>query len=419
MATIPGDASVSGHGTSMDRIHALLEHGFPWMTFPPDIEQKFQHDRAEERTRHFCISGLISLFVYNGFLLADYLLTPDVFVLAAAFRLLVFTPIALIPLYLVYKKSPVWIRLASPALVDRLALMGGVGAALSMCPAPMLSNSPLLYFYPAGFLVVITYGNAVLRLRFWFAVTFTVVVLAIFMAVVALKPTFPPYLLWSLALMLWSVALFTLSGNYVQERDERRRYLLILSERSLVNDLSLAQTRLREVSQTDALTALHNRGHIQSHLRLTWERARWVGDPFSLVLVNIDHFKKFNDRYGNPAGDECLQKVAQVLMDSPQTADGAVARYSGDEFMMVLPKTDAEQAMGVAERLRQAVENLGVRHEGSPTARQLTVSVGVVSCDALPHLTVDQVIAAGERALQQAKHEGRNRVFSTAQLAMV
>ena len=130
----------------------------------------------------------------------------------------------------------------------------------------------------------------------------------------------------------------------------------------------------------------------------------------SLLLIDIDHFKKFNDRYGHTAGDECLQKVARVLQDGLRRPGDVVARLGGEEFLVVLPNTDASFANGVAERLRQAVESLQIRHESSTTARHMTVSVGLVTCQAHPDLLVDTLMQRVEQALAQAKSEGRNRV---------
>ena len=266
------------HASSMDRIHELLENGFPWMAFPSDMEQQFQQDGASARARHFLLSGLISLLVYNGFLLADYLMARDVFWMAVELRLLVFTPIALLALHGFRRGSMPWLRLAPPSIVDVLALLGGVWAAISLAIILMMSHSPLIFFYPVGFIVVITYGNVVQRLRFWFAAAFTAVLLTIFVASVMATQGFPSRLLWPVCSMVVSVALFTLSANYFLERDERRRYLLTLRERALVRELQQAHCRLREVSDVDGLTGLHNRSHMQTHLAIVWERARRDGE---------------------------------------------------------------------------------------------------------------------------------------------
>lgn len=405
------DRQVQGsHQTTMARIQDLLENGFPLMSFPSDLEEAFQRDALPARERHFLISGLISLLVYNGYLLADQLMIPDMFWLAAQLRLLVFTPIALLSLFLFWRGMHPFHRLMPLALVDVLMLLGGVGAASSLAIVIPLTESRMVHFFPVGYMVVITYGNVVSRMRFWYALTFTSIMLGIFVASVMSQDTFPPRLLWPISSMVISVALFTLCSNYFMERDERRRFLRTLRERSLVRDLTQAHARLKDISRIDTLTGLHNQKHIQQHLNLIWERAWRDRSALSLLLIDIDHFKKFNDRYGHTAGDECLQKVARVLQDGLRRPGDVVARLGGEEFLVVLPNTDASFANGVAERLRQAVESLQIRHESSTTARHLTVSVGVMTCQAHPDLVVDALMQQAEQALQQAKSEGRNRV---------
>ncbi len=411
--TPPADLERTGQGshqTTMARIQDLLENGFPLLTFPADLEEAFQRDALPQRERHFLVSGLISLLVYNGYLLADLLMIPDMFWLAALLRLLVFTPVALLSLFLFSRGIHPFHRLMPLALVDVLMLLGGVGAAASLAVVMPFSSSSMVYFFPVGYMVVITYGNVVSRMRFWYALTFTAMMLGLFVITVMSMASFPPRLLWPISSMVTSVALFTLCANYFMERDERRRFLRTLRERSLVRDLTQAHARLKDISRVDTLTGLHNQKHIQQHLSLIWERAWRDRSALSLLLIDIDHFKKFNDRYGHTAGDECLQKVARVLQDGLRRPGDVVARLGGEEFLVVLPNTDASFANGVAERLRQAVESLQVRHESSTTARHLTVSVGLVTCHAHPDLLVDTLMQRVEQALHQAKSEGRNRV---------
>ena len=404
---IPAQGS---HRDTMSRIQDLLENGFPLMSFPADLEEAFHQDALPTRERHFLISGLISLLIYNGYLLADLLITPDVIWLAVQLRLLVFTPIALLSLFLFWRGFHPFRRLLRWSLIDVLSLLGGVGAAISLAIVMPFSESRMVHFFPVGYMVVITYGNIVSRMRFWYALAFTSIMLGIFVGSVMSQESFPPRLLWPISSMVVSIAIFTLCANYVMERDERRRFLRTLRERSLVRDLTQAHARLKDISRIDTLTGLHNQKHIQQHLNLVWERAWRDRSALSLLLIDIDHFKKFNDRYGHTAGDECLQKVARVLQDGLRRPADVVARLGGEEFLVVLPNTDASFANGVAERLRQAVESLQIRHESSTTARHMTVSVGLVTCQAHPDLLVDTLLQRVELALQQAKSEGRNRV---------
>ncbi|TAK92667.1 MAG: GGDEF domain-containing protein, partial [Aquabacterium sp.] len=130
----------------------------------------------------------------------------------------------------------------------------------------------------------------------------------------------------------------------------------------------------------------------------------------SILMVDVDHFKKYNDRYGHPAGDECLTQIAKVLQTTLRRPEDLIARYGGEEFIAVLPRTDANYAAAIAERVRVAVEALQMRHESSSASHFVTVSVGVVSCKADFQMKSSALISAADQALYQAKHEGRNRV---------
>lgn len=395
---------------SMARITHLLDHGFPLMQFPQPLEQQFLRDIGEARRRHFILSGLISLIIFNGFLIVDYLMVNDVFWMALQLRVFLFTPLALVTLYAFSDKSKPLARLVPPVGLETVVLASGLAAAASLAFILAESRSPLAHFYHVGFIVVIMYGNLVQRLRFWYALVFSLALLAIHVAGIVLLDNFPDRLMWPIVSLVASTACFSLAANYAMERDERRRYLLTRRERGLVQELTLAHERLKELSRIDSLTGLYNRRHFQEHLRQTWDRAQYDGDELSILMVDVDHFKKYNDRYGHPAGDECLRQVAEVLRSNLHRPDDLVVRYGGEEFIAVLPRTSASYALVVAERIRQAVEALQMRHESSSTALVVTVSIGVSSCRADVLLKDSQVIAAADHALYRAKHEGRNRI---------
>lgn len=413
-ATAPARLSLGEHGhlddLRMAQVDSLLQKGFPLMLFPRPIEAQFAHDGMAARLRHFVVSGLISLLVYNGFLLVDYLMANDVFWLAAQLRMGVFTPGALMLLYLAWR-HPEWVlRNIPPAVVEGIVLISGLAAACSLAFILASTRSEYMHFYHVGFLVVLTYGNIVQRLRFWNAAIFSISLVAIHTVGVIVLPNFPPRLLWPIVSMVASTALFTLSANYMMERDERRRYLLTLRERGLIQSLTRAHERLTELSRIDGLTGLHNRRHFQEYLDQIWLRAQYDQSHVCVLMVDADHFKKFNDRYGHPAGDECLKAIAQVLKVHLRRPGDLIARYGGEEFIAVLPSTDLGLAVSVAERVRRAVEALQVRHESSNTALVLTVSVGVACIQAGFERTASSLTAAADAALYQAKREGRNRV---------
>jgi diguanylate cyclase (GGDEF)-like protein len=167
---------------------------------------------------------------------------------------------------------------------------------------------------------------------------------------------------------------------------------------------------LRLASTMDALTGLANRYNFDEFMDREWRRAVRDKKPLSLIMLDIDHFKAFNDTYGHQAGDDCLKKVSAVIAESAKRPADLAARYGGEEFVVVLPDTDVEGAAEMAEKIRRDVESLGVLHEQSPTAAQVTVSVGVASVVPDRDAASSDLLRRVDMALYAAKNSGRNRV---------
>jgi diguanylate cyclase (GGDEF)-like protein len=134
---------------------------------------------------------------------------------------------------------------------------------------------------------------------------------------------------------------------------------------------------LRRISNTDVVSGVANRRRFDESMEHEWRRARRYGDPVALLMVDVDHFKPYNDRYGHPAGDACLRLVAQAMVGASLRAADLVARYGGEEFVVLLPLTRRRGAEYVANNILYAVEALNIAHETSPTARHVTVSIGI------------------------------------------
>ncbi|UXH77997.1 diguanylate cyclase domain-containing protein [Roseateles amylovorans] len=169
---------------------------------------------------------------------------------------------------------------------------------------------------------------------------------------------------------------------------------------------------LRRSATTDALTGLDNRGSFDQRLDAEWARAVRTGSALTLVLMDVDHFKRFNDHYGHPAGDSCLREVAAAIRDQARRPADLAARIGGEEFAVLMPDTDEAGALQAAERIRAAVAARSIPHEASLTADHVTVSLGVVSCTPDrqgSRMTVESLMAAADRALYDAKAAGRNR----------
>lgn len=173
-------------------------------------------------------------------------------------------------------------------------------------------------------------------------------------------------------------------------------------------ELAEANALLATQATTDPLTGLANRRLFDDRLREEWSRAQRDGKPLALIAIDIDHFKEYNDRFGHPAGDECLKRVAEAIGGTFREIDIA-ARTGGEEFALLLPGLDAKGAALVAERIRSAIEGLGVEHP-HPDQAVVTISLGVAA--ASPTLTDDAsaLMAAADRALYRAKENGRNAI---------
>ena len=182
---------------------------------------------------------------------------------------------------------------------------------------------------------------------------------------------------------------------------ERKRFEL---------ELQHANEQLLRLSTTDALTELANRRLLMQRLEDEWRRALRSRERLSLLLIDVDFFKLYNDHYGHQAGDVCLQAVARVLASCASRPSDLAARYGGEEFVLLLPQTDAEGAHAVAQRVCQCMREAALAHELSPLGPHLSLSIGLVSGLPVPEGSAAQWLAQADLALYQAKAQGRNRV---------
>ena len=175
--------------------------------------------------------------------------------------------------------------------------------------------------------------------------------------------------------------------------------------------------RLAALATSDGLTGLANRRQFDERLRDEWARAKRDGTPLSLLLIDVDHFKKFNDQYGHQAGDACLRSIAKTFAGEARRSADLAARYGGEEFVLLLPNTDAEDCERIGERVRQAVHELVVPHALNPPSNQVTVSLGgATDLPAGGTAECTSLVEAADLALYAAKDGGRNRLVMSAQV---
>ena len=200
-----------------------------------------------------------------------------------------------------------------------------------------------------------------------------------------------------------------LAGAYVV-RSVRERLQVELSLGHTRDELTHANARLSELARYDGLTALANRRYFDEMLDKAFAQSVRSGEALALVMIDVDHFKRYNDLYGHPQGDDCLQKVAQAIQGAGRRPRDFVARYGGEEMVMILPDTDLQGAAVVAEVARSAVAELGLPHVGSAIGH-VSVSIGVaLYIPSQDTLVPSDLLKAADIALYKSKERGRNTV---------
>lgn len=386
-------------------IDRLLTQGFPTLRFPADLERRFQREAAPDRLRVILITAVLVLILFNGYLLSDRLMIPDVFPQAVALRTGLFTPVSLIGLYVLVKSR-------SPFFRELLVLMAALLATGISLYLICISKDPLAGPYLISLAMTVMFSHSVAQMRFWMAVVLDVCLCIGMVISLWFIPPAPMEIMIPLGLVMQSTITFTLFGCYSLERDERRNWLLRLRETKLTAALKTANERLDKVSRCDLLTQVANRRHFDEFLTRVWERAEIDGSVVSLIMIDVDHFKAYNDHYGHPAGDECLRQVAGTLKRRLRRPGDLVARFGGEEFIAVLTGTSLPIALQAAERIRIALERLQLPHVGSTTHSFVTASLGVACMKPMdPGASQQALIARADEALYRAKAAGRNRTW--------
>jgi len=384
-----------------ERVEHTLAHGFPALSFPEALEAQFQQQAEVGRRREITEAGLAAVLLFAGMVVADVLLTPDTVKFALWVRLLVFGPVVLAGLALLNVLRIPWL---TEWLIGLAGMFAVALTAVILCQAE--GRWAVARLVEINIIVVYTCTLA----RFWPALTLGVFTFAVQLGLATTLPDFTGVLGINTTLLLAAVVVFTLYGNYTLERDERMAYLLAEREQALQDALHTSHQQLVRMARTDALTDVANRRHAEEFLAQTWAHAQQRQTPMALVMIDIDHFKRFNDHHGHLSGDRCLQAVARALSTCSRRAGDLVARLGGEEFVLIMNDIDHASALNVAQRIQAGVQALGVPHGGAPGVPVVTVSVGVASMRPMPGDDALSLMKRADDALYAAKAQGRNRV---------
>jgi len=384
---------------------------FCWPSFPDALEDRFEEDSSERRCRRLWFEGLIAIALFNLFLFADLFISPQTFRRSFVVRMLIVTPLCLI------------VNASMLQTPTRFAREGSVAFAAILAGAAQFflgeNHSPASSAYvQLAVLAVVLFTNIAMRLRFEYAIATSAVMLAgdlLFLHYDRMQTRQEQML--GLSMMI-AIIVITMMANYSAEREDRLNYLMGLRNDLMVKDLHLLNAQLLRQSESDALTGLANRRSFDEQYARLWRRALKTGTPLSAIVVDVDHFKRLNDRYGHLYGDEVLRRIGSLLQQALRAKDDFAARFGGEEFVILLPATHQTAARHVAERLCKMVELAGFPPL-DPAAMPYTAStIATVSCGvATAYPTTrdrpEQLLEAADKAMYQAKAEGRNRVACT------
>ncbi len=388
---------------TLPRLRALLRYlrSSPRrLRFPSEDERIFQADYSQRYQLHIQVAGLLGLIALLLPIPGNYWLTPQLYL--PTLRISVGSAVLLM-LSLAYSTS----EHARPRQ-QMLILINTVVAYATALLLAELQIAPLNDYYAIGSVLVIMGGFVVSRLLFsWGLLTAVALCAVLAMHLARIHADIETITIQSFVLCL--ALSFALPGTFLIERSLRMNHLqsrLLDLEQS---DLRQAHLHLEILTATDGLTHIANRRCFDNALLQEWSRQTRSETPLSLLMLDVDHFKSYNDRLGHQMGDECLRQIAQKLASYAQRPGDLAARYGGEEFALILPDTAPEAALNIGENLRRGIQELAIPH---PDQAYVSVSIGVATMIPMPGITSEQLVLRADEALYLAKSQGRDRVAS-------
>lgn len=373
------------------------------LRFPLELESRFKDDRREIKIRETILVGCIAALLFDLMLISDYASGPITFEHGIILRLLIFTPFILTSTWIVHRWRVDPVRevafSAVVALAGACVLMIGFGY-----------NGPVSVLSQVGLLAVIAAGTVTLEMSLPYASALSAILLcedAVFLVcdrclTCGQKVTG--------ASMLCAGTLLLVISVYRRELLERKAYLFFLREELRVKRLADRNQNLAKISSRDSLTGLSNRRNFDEHLQRAWEQAELEATPISVIMVDIDRFKSVNDNFGHLFGDQVIVAVTEALRENFRRSEDIVARFGGEEFVVVMPRLELDDACEAAERLCSYVRRMELASPTDGSPFKVTISCGVSSGYVTGLIKQSEMIELADKALYRAKQSGRDRV---------
>jgi diguanylate cyclase (GGDEF)-like protein len=376
------------------------------LAFAGELERDFQEDRVERRRSGFegdALGGVLFVHVLAVVILSARLLAPREAVSAYLTIQLVLT-VPSLALVLITRRFPHLLHRvdALSVVVSLLALSAAISINRALDGAIAVYHLFGMSLYPIK-----------LNLRpdfpFKISATFALVYLPVLTVNAFCHPGFDPVASSCASILYVAVTGLGLSANYRMEASSRRIYLNYARETLRNAEIVDANRNLDALARTDALTGLPNRRDFDARFLAEAERVRAQGEPLTLIVLDIDHFKLYNDSLGHPQGDKCIRVVARAILESIGPAPNFAGRIGGEEFAAVLPGASVETAAATAQRIRETVAAMQLPHPGLGERRVVSVSIGVACLNPARPETREALMARADAALYRAKRAGRDR----------
>ncbi len=369
-----------------------LEKGYRWLKFDDALEGEFQAFYTEGHMMRVRLAAFLIIALFCAFVVIDLLtLPPEVSYWTTRIRIGIIMPPFALLLYVSYRAS---LRSYVARAIYFAAIVSGLGTTAVIGTAYKLGTQ-IPY---EGILLVALFVYLIARLHWWRALIANMVTLTAFIAMELLYQTDPTARMYQIVFMFAANAVGAY-GGYFLEHSARTMFL--------INNL------LNELAELDGLTGLSNRRTLNIHLDRIWRQALRDEQAVAIAMIDIDHFKQYNDRYGHAQGDAALRAVADVIAHHARRPLDITARYGGEEFAVVWFHPSAIELPRMAEVMTKAVAALGMKHADSEFGT-VTISVGVALMTPVAGQSNADLLRAADKALYEAKHQGRNRVVVNA-----
>ncbi len=379
-----------------------LSKGFFSLSFSEKIEKKFLNYYFKHMKEVMKQSIILGVFIYLLFGILDFLIYSDYLMQLFFLRYIMVTPILLTGVYLLLRaKKENQIQL----LFSWLLLIAGI----SIIAMIIIVRDPTHRYY-SGLTVVLLFAYVAVGLRFKYAlfVGWSLIVLYYWAAILFYHPIDNFIVSNTFSLIFFNI--IGMISSFLFEKHQRKLFLLSSLVEIESKQLEITNAKLKELSQVDPLTKLANRRYFNGFLKKEWLRAIRYKVPISLIMIDVDFFKTFNDTLGHKKGDEILARISKIFDNCTRRVGDLASRYGGEEFLLVFYGTPSEQAIKIAETIRKKILDLKIPFPKASSGETMTISLGVATTVPQKDVSCEALISAADDALYTAKRKGKNRV---------